>query len=577
MPIPAEEYATFLTNLNQIKHEFEIYLDTGAGALVSKTRSINPNSIVNLTIEDSLANWAVRGSITLFYNPEVEDALFNNTLLQTLNSESPNIDILKSKGFNFRNDGYDLLRIRLVPKLNDSNTTDINTLNITDPVHWTLSYLFSIYDAEDIDLPPGAQNQASATIKCLKLYFWDSWYQKLISKVIQYSTANSPEANIEEETLNKAYNPGTIFTGQAIKEILTLGLSNNSTSTEYSDFSSQDKDPALKIADKLIKDNEEDKIFWDNGAAKIFYTAPAETTAYESLMYVYNKHVSSTALANGENGTPVHDISLLVKERGPTATDIGLLTLRPLTSFFEKAGNEATTPGKYQIEHFYLQSYGDETKASKMFRSPTSPNNNDDTIDFTSLKYSAITNYRTVDICALTNTVDFANKPVCSFDFNNRVFNIEFINNSVKKAREFMNEQYIKKLYRNVKADNDIFLIELNKDKEFFNTRPVFSLHGDNELLRQTDGIHKLLRTGLFQNTAINFRTLGLTNREPGRFIAIDKTEGVEQGSFEDKFFGQWFVINVRHIIESEIYYNDITAIKIHRFQNKFEEFQETI
>ena len=75
-----------------------------------------------------------------------------------------------------------------------------------------------------------------------------------------------------------------------------------------------------------------------------------------------------------------------------------------------------------------------------------------------------------------------------------------------------------------------------------------------------------MLYVGVFQNACINFRTLGLTNREPGRFIAIDRTEGVESGSFEDKFFGQWFIVNVKHVFETEIYYNDITAIKIHRF-----------
>lgn len=575
MAIPAAENATFLTNLNQIKHEFEIYLDTGAGEADNRKRPINPNSIVNLTIEDSLANWSIRGSLTIFYTQEVEDALYNNSLLQYLNPESTNIDAIKSKGYNFRNDGNDLLRIRITPKLNEQNSSDNNILKITNPLHWTLSYLFSVYDVEDIDLPPGAQNQASATLKCLKLYFWDSWYQKLISKVLEYSTGLSKESNaLEDIQQGNVSNPGTIYTGQAIKEIITLGLGRDSKQENYNSFSSTDLDPALKITNKPIKEDEDS---WDNGAAKIFYTAPMGATAYDSLMYVLDKHISSASLPIDPANTPLHDISILVKERGPDPTDIGQLTLKPITSFFKEAGNEPNKPGKYQIEHFFLQSYGDNTKASKMLRSPVNDSNSD-VIDFTSLKYSTITNYRFVDICALTNTVDFCNKPVYSFDFKNRTFNVEFKNNSVKSARNFMNKQYIEQLYRNPKSDpNDIFLIELNKEKENLNTRPAFSLYGDNPLLRQADGIHKLLYTGLFQNTAINFRALGLTNREPGRFIAIDKTDGVEQGSFEDKFFGQWFVINVRHIIESEIYYNDITAVKIHRFQNKLEEFPGTI
>jgi hypothetical protein len=575
MAIPAAENATFLTTLNQIKHEFEIYLDTGAGEADNKKRPINPNSIINLTIEDSLANWAVRGALTIFYTQEVEDALYNNSLVQYLNPENANIDAIKNPGYNFRNDGYDLLRIRIAPKLNDENLPNESTLKITDPVHWSLSYLFSVYDVEDIDLPPGAQNQASATLKCLKLYFWDSWYQKLISKVLEYSTGLSKESNaLQDIQEGIVSNPGTIYTGQAIKEIITLGLGGDGRQENYDSFSYTNLDPALKISGNPIK---EDDGSWDTGAAKMFYTAPADATAYDSLMYILGKHVSSTSVPVDPAKEPLHDISILFKERGPDDTDTGQLTLKPITSFFKEAGNEPNKPGKYQIEHFFLQSYGDSKKASKMLRAPIGEDNND-VIDFTSLKYSTITNYRFVDISALTNTVEFCNKPVYSFDFKNRVFNIEFKNNSVKSARDFMNEQYIKQLYRNPKSDlNDIFLIELNKEKENLNTKPAFSLYGDSPLLRQADGIHKLLYTGLFQNTAINFRALGLTNREPGRFIAIDKTEGVEQGSFEDKFFGQWFVINVRHIIESEIYYNDITAVKIHRFQNKLEEFPGTI
>ena len=69
---------------------------------------------------------------------------------------------------------------------------------------------------------------------------------------------------------------------------------------------------------------------------------------------------------------------------------------------------------------------------------------------------------------------------------------------------------------------------------------------------------------------------MGSTNREPGRFIAIDRTEGVEDGDFQNKFFGQWFVINVKHIFESEFYYNDITAIKIHSFDTLKRKFPNT-
>jgi hypothetical protein len=140
-----------------------------------------------------------------------------------------------------------------------------------------------------------------------------------------------------------------------------------------------------------------------------------------------------------------------------------------------------------------------------------------------------------------------------------------------------MSKNYIDNVYKTGNNNEKLFLISLDKDKKSKNIKPTFSLYGDNKQIRQSSGLQKLLYLGLFHNMAINFRTLGLTSREPGRFISIDKTDGVEDGIFEDKFYGQWFIINVKHVIESELYYNDITAVKIHRFNTLPLAFENTL
>ena len=55
--------------------------------------------------------------------------------------------------------------------------------------------------------------------------------------------------------------------------------------------------------------------------------------------------------------------------------------------------------------------------------------------------------------------------------------------------------------------------------------------------------------------------------REPGTFIAIDRPEGSKDNTIDDKLCGQWFVINVMHTITNGAYYNNITAVKINRYQ----------
>jgi hypothetical protein len=539
--------ATFQTKFNQVNHEFEIYLDSGAGQSDNNRQPINPNSIVNLTIDDTLSNWVVQGTLSIFYTPDTNNGHINSTTGADKTAKTGINENSARTSFNFRNDGNDLLRIRIKPKLDsNSENPDINT----NQSHWTLSYQFVVYDMEDIDLPPGAQNQAAASIKCLKLYFWDEWYQKMITNVMEYSTAQSSE--FTQNVSNGEYaNAAVIETGRAIKEIIEKALK---------DVDSADGAPCgSEVADSSGFAD------WELGPAKIFYTAPAQSTAYDSLMYVYDRHISEVA---GEQ-LNVNDFSILMKDRDSAdPTSVGRFTLKPVTSFFQKAGAGADSPGEYQFEHFFLQGYSGEPRPTKFMRGPQN-NTSSGPIDFKSLKYGTITNYRFVDIAALTNSNLFTNSPVYSFDFKNRTFNVEFKNNSVLTAKKFMTDKYIKGVYKSEKSSPEkLFLINLDEDKKAKNTRPAFSLHGDDPLIRQHAGLQKLLRVGLFQNAAINFRTLGLTFREPGRFIAIDRTEGVEQGEFEEKFYGQWFVLNVKHIFESEFYYNDITAIKIHRFQD---------
>lgn len=569
--------AIFNSKFNQLAYEVELYLDNGVSQY-----AINSNAIIALNIEESLSNWAAQGTISFLYDPESGTGTFSSVTGQRADATT-NVNELPSKPFYvFRNDGSDLLRVRLVPKLqttaggaadNNNNIPD----NI-DKVMWSLSYLFSVYDAEDVDNLPGAKGQASATLKGLKLYFWDSWYQKMITNTLEYSTGLSPLLNGSSQTAPSSfYNSATIPTGSAIKEIIEQSLSdiikvgsNNNAAPNPNEWTTPyiNYDPVGTGKD------------WDQGGGEIFFTAPADSTAAECLDYVYSYHVSGDLDAGGTTNIP-RDFCLLTKERGPTELDVGYFSLKPLASYYQKAGKTADAPGEYQYEHFYLQTYTDPNKrpGAKKQRGPTLEGNNNK-LDMKLMKYNMITNYRFIDISALTNSQQFCTAPVYSFNFSKRQYNVEFETNSVTTARTFMDNNYISELYTENgqgRAAEGLFLITLNQDKKDKDIKPVFSLYGDNSVLRQADGLQKLLKTGIYQNSCVHFRTLGLPFREPGRFISIDKTEGVESSAYADKFYGQWFVIDIQHIFEPGVYYNDITAVKINRFKPLDPIFPNTI
>ncbi len=542
-----------LTKYNEQDYEYEIYLDSGSGQSDQRRYPINPNAIVSLNIEETLADWVTKGVLTIY---DTFNALENTSSTPGVRGEGPR--------YIFRNDGNDILYIRLFPRLNNLG------LEI-DQVHWELVYRFSIYDVEDIDNPPGAQNQAATTTKCKKFYFWDLWYQRMITNTLEYSTATS-ESNRNQITGPVPDELRSLPTGTAMKDIIDLSLGKNFD--------------ILGNVQNIAGGPDGD---WDEGATNIFYTAPAFNSAYESLMEIYSRHVSTAKYSTaplrssprgGVQGSSDNDFCVLYKERGPTPGDEGYLVLKPMSEFFEKAGK--TSPGEYQIEHFYIQEayVVSEKVKPKLNRAPAL--GRQDLQRDTSLgAYSQITSYRFVDIAPFTNATEFVNRPVHSFDFLNRTMSIEFKQNSVLTARDFMTKKYISRLATARDNDESLFLLTLEESKKSKNVKPVYSLYGGDDenykLARQADGLQKLLKTGVFQNACIHFRCLGSTNREPGRFIAIDRQEGIEDNNFNNKLYGQWFIINVRHIFEAGLYYNEITAVKLHRFKSLDVNFTGTI
>jgi hypothetical protein len=515
------------TRLNELEYEFEMYLDNGAGNSDTSRFVINPTAIVNLTIEETLADWVTRGTLTLFYSFDAIEGSSDNKAITTDGTPAPN--------YIFRNDGNDTLFVRLYPNLKFLKSGESGNLK-EDPVHWELIHKFAIYDIEDIDTPPGADNAASAALKCKKFYFWDSWYQKMITNTMEYSTAQTAQTR----SLAPLDAERSIPTGDAMKAIILKALGDLSNDIPY--------------IDKLVGGN---KNLWERGASKIFYTAPAYNSAYDTLADIYQRHVSDKyAVAtkarsgffgprgSGATGNTTNDFSILTKERGPNRGDVGYFALQSMSSYFEKAGK--SEPGEYQIERFLVQDItGEGTGTSNkpgVKRAPESAKQ-DLQRDTKLGQYSQITSYRFVDISPFMNATEFVNRPVYSFDFRERKYNIEFNNNSVLAARDFVVKKYTNNLPTSQTNSDKLFLITLDVNKKTKNMSPQYSLYGGNEandfISRQCDGLQKLLKIGVFQNACLFFRTLGSTNREAGRFIVIEKETTIQQNSFEDRFYGQ--------------------------------------
>jgi hypothetical protein len=516
--IGTTEYA-----LNGHMYEIQIFITNG-----EKIYGIAPTAIVALSIEDTIANWVSQGTLTI-YN-------FN--------------EIIEQNNYSFRNDGEDLLRIRILPR--DLNIKGLPALNINSNRQlWEINQLFSIYNIEDIPMETQGGSDSKTYKKLKKLYFWDLRYQIMQTKNIEYSTALSPDAPINTATYRQdttSLPPDedrSIPTGIAIKEIIKTSLDNN------------------PILSKTGLDTNEPEKYWDIGGRTIFYTSGAAENCFGDLEALKGYHISSTFL---EPGVP--DFSLLSTQR--SSDGLSFFTLTPFSKIFSRAGAGTDQPGEDQIEHFYLHADAREESQQgiTMYRAPKNSNFNS-TRDITLRDFSFITSYELSDISPAVNASNFISYSVHSFDFKNKQFNIESGNHSYTLAQKLFQEKYISQLYKNGKSSGNNFLLDIQNNSKIknYSVMPVFNKEGDptKPEVRATSGMYRLLHTGLFQNTCINFTVPGLTLRQSGKFIGIDRPEGSLDNSFDDKLCGQWFVINVLHTITNGAYYNNITAIKIHR------------
>jgi len=543
---------------NELYHDVDLYLCNSGNFDNINRYFINPAAVLGLHISDTANDWITDGSLTFMYLPEGTPKVSKtgnkaNTNTEGIKAAEENGKVLSS--YQFRGDGFDLLRVMIMPRSEPGKNNNGLKIN-KDDTRWMLSYVFSIFEVEDVNDVPGLKGSYAAYMKCLKLHFHDVRYQMLKTTNLEYSTANSNRVEhvpgLANDTSVIGGPPRAVKTGIALSEILNSGLA----------------DPQKGGCDEFSVD--ESSSNWDEGESKLFYTSPAHATAYDDAQYIYSHHVSKKQL---KGVSQANDLCLLHTERAKSFGLIESLSLTPLVDYFEKAGK--SEPGELQKEHFFVTSMTQETKEENItatFRAPMGTADQD--IDLKTAKYGQIISYSFVDMSPTVNSNMFLTSPVYSVDIGKREFNVQFTNNDVKSARQAMSETYIDKLYKQGTSNEKLFLPLLHKTKKDLNVFPVFSLNGDNKIVRQKNGILNLIYTGLFQNACICFKTYGLTLRESGTFIGIDKTTGCENNDYNNKLYGQWFVVKVDHIFEAGAYLNMIYAIKIHRYEeseNKFE------
>ena len=480
---------------------------------------MNPEGVLQLVIEDDLHFWVTKGFL-VYENPfEILERKMAPD--DTGNDGTQSRAMKKSSHYNFRNDGRDFLDVTIRPILEDSTTNEpeANTLPITDldPELWELKYTFVVYDKEDLEV----QN---ITQKMKKLYFWDSQYQKMLDKKIQWSSATSDRNAAKRADTN--YDPSLatdaereMFTGDVVRDILETN--------------------GFEVDDERF----------DIGSSSVFYTSFHDQNIWESIDYNLDDHMSKSS----GGVTDTVDISLFKKDRYTNKFE-----LEPLHKIFEKAGSVSDDPKEYQIEHFFF----DETVGlgtPSVNKAPML----DSASTTTDVKMTKIKKYQYVDMSSIDSTNRLVTMPVHAYDNKNKTFSINIEESNIEYIQSLISKVYIEnKLLSN---NGSHPLLSLNKDKTENQTISPVGAHGANKRSIYSAGLGKLLYNSIFLNNCIVINVDGATIRRTGRFIGLDRLS-FSDDKFDYKLCGQWLTTKVSHNFFHNMYTNEVTGVKMHSY-----------
>ena len=476
---------------------------------------LKTQSVTELIINDNLLDFFHKGTLTFKNDIDAIEKITTEPPGTTQNdfagNSKRNNNVLLP--FAFRGDARDFLIVDICPKLQDQAGYDygdkINKL-------WRLKFVFSIYDIEDIT---GQTNEE----KYKKLHFWDYSYQLMLEKNLDFSTSKYAKT---KDIINADNSERSIKTGLAIKNIISESFP---TAEGFK----------LKFGE------------FDEGSTDIFYFSPITSKAYFDYKYIDSFHVSDV----GNN----NDFCILRKERFTNEW-----TYKSLKSYFDKAYNKTAGGigsdggGELHLEKFIVGNYSDSnaTNYSNKSRTPISSKNNAFLPD-----YSQIQKYRFFPTSGLDiqNIVNSNN--VHTYDYGNKEFIIDVQEHYFGKILDTFYQNYVK----NFKGDAGRTYSVLTKNEYRNNNKNInaeFSVAYESRDQRLSAGRNTVLKKALFLNNTINFVAPGLTMRQSGRFISIDRDSSQPSNKFDDKFLGTYLIVEVNHVFRSNVYETEITCVK---------------
>lgn len=481
----------------------------------NRMAKISRGSIKELVINDNVYEWYHSGYMVIS-NPK---NVLERASKKYIGAEEIDVD-----PYRFRSDGRDYIYIEMdVPVYDDVNSAE----SLNNEVY-TMKMMMSVYDTQDI-------TGATPDDKQKKIYFWDYRQQLFDERNMWWSTAHAVKRQGEMDTYHSLHmtkdSSRTVYTGDAIKDLITQCLETEKTTPEFEDNFSK-------------------------GGEKLFYTSPTASRATDDLKYLVEHHV--------------HDS----KSAEPCILRLNRYTdkwsLMPISEIFHKATGKDETSGELQLDRFFLADESLPTEVStNQLRTPKDPH----AMNNMFTEANMINDFEFTETSAKESS-DFINTTlVHMYDNKNKQFTVNMEQSDIEAVREYMKTNLFDKMISGAGGAHPA--VVLNRTKiDNRNVKSQFTMTA-TQVRNSLEGRNKTMMAGILAGNTIMFNVKGSTSRQSGKFISIDRDSGFTDNDFDDKILGQYFVTSVIHNIGPQGYNNQVIGVKPYLYKDqKFNEIK---
>ena len=489
---------------------------------------ISHGAIEELVFTNSIFNWWTEGYL-IYKNPK--------DWSERQSAESEDSLGTEMTTWRFRGDGRDYIRIYLDPITDQDPNKNLMVPGFEVPVY-TIKLFCCIYEVEDISVNEGDGKKSK------KISFWDQRYHAMQEKnsywnTVDAATRKSDVGTFRQPASHLSNSQRSVSTGLAIQDLLEthLGEAEQGVPIEFE------------------KDGEE--ITWDPGTTKIFHHAGGNETAADTLDYLLKCH-------NSSDSTKQQPCILQVSRDDKWS-------LLPFDEYYTRAYDKQLKQADGWLSEIFMIAGEGANEKNRIPPRPKTPRKGGDW--YFNVYNEATNNVNDYEFTEMAYYDHPTSVAVHAYDHSSGQFVIHQEDGDISKAKQFFQSTVVDKAYGDTDSGAKAAMV-LNKAKiENKAMTSVFAGSSSDRATALNIGRNETIKQMMYLGNAIKFNVKGMTNRQAGRLISVDRQSYYNETNYDSKILGCYFVTMVTHKITTEGYFNEIIGVKPYHFKDlKFNE-----